>query len=338
MKEKKGVLLINLGTPDSPKPRDVFRYLNEFLTDKHIIDLPFVWRQLLVRGLIVPKRYKMSARTYAQIWTKEGSPLLLHTQKQKQLLQEVLGDEFYVEIAMRYQNPSIASALKTLEQISLKELTIIPLFPQYAAATTGSICEQVLSLFKKWRTLPALRIVNHFYNHPTLIHTFATIAQQYDVHSYDHLVFSFHGLPEEALRKAHPQGPCLQSDSCCKQLCAKNRSCYGAQCYATAQAIADRLNLQKERYTVCFQSRLGKNPWIAPFTSDVIKRLPQKGAKKVLVLSPAFVCDCLETLYEIGIEYQAEFIAHGGTSLTLMEGLNTHPLWIQTLKELVLAK
>jgi protoporphyrin/coproporphyrin ferrochelatase len=338
MKGKRGVLLINLGTPDSPKPRDVFRYLNEFLTDKHIIDLPFVWRQLLVRGIIVPKRYKMSARTYKQIWTTEGSPLLLHTRKQKQLLQEALGDEFYVEIAMRYQNPSIASALKALEKISLQELIVIPLFPQYAAATTGSICEKVFSLLKQWRNFPALRMVNDFYHHPTLIHTFATIAQQYDVHSYDHLVFSFHGLPEEALKKAHPQGPCLKSASCCRQLCAQNRSCYGAQCYATARAIADQLNLSQEHYTVCFQSRLGNKPWIAPFTSDVIKQLPHKGAREVLVLSPAFVCDCLETLYEIEIEYQAEFIAHGGTSLTLMEGLNAHPLWIQTLKELVLAR
>lgn len=334
--KKKGVLLINLGTPDSPRPYDVFRYLNQFLTDKNIIDLPFLARQLLVRGVIVPKRFKSSAKSYQKIWTEEGSPLLVYTQQVQHLLQESLGQEYVVEIGMRYQNPSIKKALYTLQQASLHELVIIPLFPQYAAATTGSICQELFSSLKRWQLVPQIRIIREFYHHPRFVNAFCALAKNYLLTSYDHVLMSFHGLPEKALKKEDPYGLCLTNTTCCHCVHAKNSHCYSAQCYATAHALASKLHLLPSQYTICFQSRLGKDPWMTPFTSDLMHSLPKKGYKKVLVMCPSFVSDCLETLYEIGIEYREEFIRCGGTELTLMEGLNTHPLWIQTLKELVL--
>lgn len=328
-----GILLINLGTPNSPKPKDVFRYLNEFLTDKHVIDLPYVARQLLVRGVIVPKRYKTSAKNYQTIWTEEGSPLLVHTKKLQKELGKILGEDFAVEIGMRYQNPSISKALDNLRKMHPEKITIIPLFPQYATATTGSICDLILSKLKTWKPLPELKLVTRFYNHPTMIKAFASIAASYDISSYDHVLISFHGLPEKALKKDDIQGKCLTCSHCCHTLSSSNKHCYGAQCYATAKALAKSLSL--ERYTVCFQSRLGKEPWLQPFTSDCILSLAKQGCKRLLVISPAFVADCLETLHEIAIEYKEEFLRHGGEELTLVESLNAHPLWVQTLKELI---
>jgi ferrochelatase len=335
---KIGVLLVNLGTPLSPKPKDVFRYLNEFLTDPRVIDLPFLLRQLLVRGLIVPKRYKTSAKSYSQIWTKEGSPLLMYGYALKELLQKALGEDFLVDIAMRYQYPSLEDSLKTLKTCSLSKLIVIPLFPQYASATTGSIYAKVFSSLSEWVNFPELIMIQEFYDHPLLIKAFAALAKEHSVDTYDHIVMSFHGLPETHLKKADVHSHCLTCSKCCYPLQEKNKRCYSAQCYATAKAIAQELSLSSEKFTICFQSRLGKKPWLSPFTSDVIKTLPQKGYKKILVMCPAFICDCLETLYEIQMEYQEEFKHHGGDILTLMPGLNTHPLWIHTLKEIVLSR
>lgn len=331
-----GILLVNLGTPSSPKPKDVFSYLNEFLTDARVIDIPFIPRNLLVRGLIVPRRYKASANSYKAIWTEEGSPLLVYAKQAKEALQMNLGEDFIVEIAMRYKHPSIKESLKKFESLSLSKLIVVPLFPQYASATTGSIYEEVFSCLSKWMVFPELKILNDFYDHPTLIKAFSSIAREGNFESYDHILMSFHGLPERHLKKADKHSYCLQCTGCCDALNEKNKRCYSAQCYATARAIANDLGLSSKDYTVCFQSRLGKDPWISPFTSQIIKTLPKQGYKKVLVMCPAFICDCLETIYEIGVEYQEEFHQYGGESLTLMRGLNNHPLWIQTLKELVL--
>lgn len=336
--QKKGVLLINLGTPKSPSPKDVFHYLNEFLTDARVIDIPYFKRQLLVRGVIVPFRFKASSLSYQAIWQKEGSPLSIYAKQTKELLQTELGDGYHVEYAMRYQEPSIHEALKKLEKMDLKELTIIPLFPQYASATTGSICEKVFSCLSSWSTFPKIKIINSFFNHPLLIDAFCEIAKESCYRDYEHILMSFHGLPKKHLIKADKHSSCQKKQDCCKTLCEKNLSCYGAQCYATADLIAKQLNLDPSKYTVCFQSRLGKTPWIMPYTSNVIEDLAKKGVKNILVMCPAFICDCLETLHEIAFEYEEEFKNLGGKSLTLMPGLNTHPLWIQTLKELVIQK
>ncbi len=328
-----GVLLVNLGTPNSPNPADVKQYLHEFLTDGRVIDVAWPLRQLLTRGYIVPKRYKESARNYQKIWTDNGSPLMIYGESVAAMLQEQLGDGFQVELAMRYQNPSITSVLKQMKQCS--QIVILPLFPQYASATTGSVHQKVMEVVKNWQTIPLLTFVNSFPTEPKMVEAFCSLAREYAIDSYDYLLLSFHGLPERQLKKADLNDHCLQSKDCCKTLCEKNASCYGAQCHATAAAIVTELSLSPEQYGICFQSRLGKDPWIQPYTSNVLKELVSKGYKNVLVLCPAFVCDCVETIHEISVEYQEEFSALGGNKLDLVRGLNDHPLWIEALQDIV---
>ena len=335
MIQKTGVLLVNLGTPDSPAPRDVYRYLIEFLTDSRVIDTPWLSRQLLVRGAIVPKRYRQSARCYQQIWTPEGSPLKVYGYRLKELLQQRLGDEFAVELAMRYQSPSIESALTKLMDADVGRLIIFPLFPQYASATTGSIHQKVMELISSWQQIPELVMVDHFADHPSLIRAFCATAAPYDLASYDHVLFSFHGLPARQLVKADRNTHCLKSPNCCAQRSTKNYRCYAAQCHATAQGLVKALGLKPGEYSLSFQSRLGKDPWLEPYTSETIASLARQGKKRVLVFCPAFVCDCLETLYEIGMEYAAEFKHAGGECLDLVPGLNDHPQWIESLAEII---
>lgn len=328
-----GVLLVNLGTPLSYSPGDVRRYLNEFLTDGRVIDIPWFPRQLLVRGVIVPRRYRESASNYKVIWREEGSPLMIYGRSVQTLLQKELGDEVKVELAMRYQEPSIEKGLNRLQECS--QIIVLPLFPQYASATTGSVHQKVMECISKWQTIPALNFINSYPVQEKMIEAFCSLAKEQNVDAFDHLLISFHGLPERQLKKADRHDYCLKSRDCCKKLCQKNRSCYSAQCHQTAYAIASGLGLADKEYSISFQSRLGKDPWIQPYTSDVLKKLAEEGAKKVLVMCPAFVCDCIETIHEIGVEYQEEFEQWGGEKLQLVTGLNNHPLWIEALKELV---
>ncbi len=332
---KRGVLIVNLGTPISPHPKDVFRYLTEFLTDGRVIDRSWIKRQLLVRGAIVPFRYKQSAEQYSRLWTAEGSPLLIHGQHVQEKLQQALGPTYQVVLAMRYQLPSIVEGLEKLKSEQVEELMILPLFPQYASATTGSVYQKIMQYLQYWTVFPKLIFMNHYFDHPALIEAFCTRGRQYDISSYDHILFSFHGLPERQIRKANPNGGCL-SDSCCQRLCQENRFCYKAQCYATAHGIAKQLQLSEKNYKICFQSRLGKEPWIQPYTSKVIHDCAQKGYKRLLVFSPSFVCDCLETTYEIAQEYGREFKKMGGEELQLVEGLNSHPAWIEALRQIII--
>lgn len=333
--QKIGVLLVNLGTPLSPRPNDVYRYLIEFLTDGRVIDIPWIRRQLLVRGLIVPFRYKQSAKAYQHIWTEQGSPLLVYGKKVQYALQKSLGDEYHVELAMRYQEPSLSSSVETLMNMGLRHLILFPLFPQYASASTGSVHQHVHELLRHYQVFPKMTFIDQYATHPALISAFCEVAKKYPISKYDHYLFSFHGLPEKHIRKANRCGTCL-NEGCCEQFADNNFSCYSAQCYATASAIANQLGLAREKYSICFQSRLGKDPWLKPYTSAVIQKLAGEGVKKVLVFCPAFVCDCLETTYEIGIEYAQEFKHAGGESLDLVEGLNAHPEWIRALHTIVL--
>jgi protoporphyrin/coproporphyrin ferrochelatase len=339
-----GILLVNLGTPNSPHPRDVYRYLIEFLTDERVMDIPWFSRQLLVRGLIVPFRYRQSAKSYQQIWTVEGSPLKVYGLKVRQELQKILGDAFRVELAMRYQEPSIDKGIATLLEAGVKCLVVFPLFPHYASATTGSVHQRVMEILRRYPVMPELVLIRDFPTHSALIDSFCTIGRQYPIDNYDHILFSFHGLPQKHIFNvcAKVRNPLSTSQMasgeacCCANLCEKNQACYSAQCHATARAIAHELQIEKHRYTICFQSRLGKDPWIQPYTCEIIPKLAQQGKKRVLVFCPAFVCDCLETLFEIGVEYAAEFKHAGGDTLDLVQGLNDHPRWIQALKEIVL--
>jgi len=339
MKAKNGVLLVNLGTPDSPKVSDVRRYLDEFLMDARVIDIPPLQRNLLVRGIIVPFRSPKTAKLYQAIWDPEtGSPLLHISELQTELLRKALGDEYQVELAMRYQNPTIETALERFRTAKIDRLLVIPLFPQYAAACTGSVVEKVMEIMRKWTVFPQLTFVNQFYNHPLMIGAFAENAQAKQVEKFDHVLFSFHGLPVRQLNAVDGTGmhDCEKA-GCRYEINDQNKFCYAAQCYETAKLIAKELQLEQNKYTVCFQSRLGKSPWIQPYTSDVLHTLAKQGAKRLLVLCPAFVADCLETLYEIRVEYGEEFKKLGGDQVELVPSVNDHPKFIEALKQMVLA-
>lgn len=319
MQQKTGVLLVNLGTPASPAPKDVYRYLIEFLTDGRVINEPWWKRQLLVRGLIVPFRYRQSAASYAAIWTDKGSPLLFHSREAERLLQNRLGDDYIVALAMRYQEPSLKKELERLLDSGISHLIVVPLFPQYASATTGSVHQRVMELLSKRIVIPKVTLIDSYPDHPKMIDAFDAVSKKYNWRSYDHVLISFHGLPE-------------------RQLISNSPFCYSAQCRRTAAAIVQKLEIPESKYTVCYQSRLGKQPWIQPYTSDSIKQCADAGNKRVLVFCPSFVSDCLETIHEIGVEYAEEFIGYGGESLDLVEGLNSHPVWIEALEEIVKKK
>lgn len=333
---KKGVLLVNLGTPDSPEVSDVRTYLDEFLMDERVIDINAFKRTLLVKGIIVPFRSPKTSKLYKEIWDENGSPLLYFSKIQVAMVQERLGDEYHVELAMRYQNPSIASALDKLKAAMVESIQVIPLFPQYASASTGSVIQKVMELVGKWQTIPPISFINSFHDNELMIDTFAQNAEKYQPGSYDQILFSFHGLPERQLKKCDHSGQhCLKKNDCCATLTDVNKFCYSAQCHDTARLIAKRLNIPAEKYSVCFQSRLGKEPWVQPYTSEVLKELAEKGKKRLLVFCPAFVADCLETLYEVSVEYHEEFRALGGEEVQLVASLNDDPKFIEALVAMV---
>lgn len=329
---KTGILLVNLGTPDSPHPNDVYRYLIEFLTDGRVIDLPWLIRQWLVRTVIVPRRYKASAKAYASIWTKEGSPLYVYGMKVKSALQQAMGDDFVVELAMRYQNPSIENMLAKMLKPEISDLIVLPLFPQFASATTGSVIEKVMESLKNRFTIPKVTFINQFAAHPAFIEAICKLANAYSLTDYDYFLFSYHGLPQRQIFKHDATQTCLKEADCCQS----HPTCYSAQCYATTREVSNKLKLPKEKVGVAFQSRLGKEPWLKPYTNEKIVELAKQGYKKVLVFCPSFVCDCLETTYEIGLEYAEEFKHAGGDSLDLVQGLNDTTEWIYALKTILL--
>jgi len=333
-KFKTGVLIINLGTPDGPSVRDVRKYLREFLMDARVIDIPFWRRFLLINLIIAPFRAPESAKGYHELWTAKGSPLKVYGQELEVLLQQVLGVGFEVKLAMRYQAPSIRSVLSQFKAIG--RLIVIPLYPQYASSSSGSTMEEVMNVIKKWEVVPAIQIISQFFNHPLFIKSFAENGKKYMAQErYDHYLFSYHGLPEHQIMKSSCDHYCRLGD-CCSVYHGKNQYCYRAQCFETTRLLAQALGIKKEDYTICFQSRLGKTPWIKPYTDEIIKQLPGRGIKKVLVFSPAFVADCLETTVEIGVEYKKLFLEHGGEHWQLVESLNVHPAWVECLKQIVM--
>lgn len=333
---KKGVLLVNLGTPDSPAVSDVRRYLKEFLLDWRVIDYPWLPRNLLVRGIIAPFRSFSSAKLYKRLWTPEGSPLKVYGEAVAAGVQEVLGDEYAVELAMRYQNPSIPFALKRLMDQEIRELIVFPMFPQYASATTGSVHDEVMRNLRNQQIIPKVKMINSYYDNEKMINIYADNARKFELDSYDHIIFSYHGLPQRQLRKGdHCGNHCLKKEDCCQSISKANQFCYSAQCFATTQALAQKLALKEEHYSTSFQSRLGPEKWASPYTIDIIKEQAKKGAKRLLVFSPAFVSDCLETTIEIGYEYQEEFEEMGGEHIDLVPSLNDDPRWIDAVAEMV---
>jgi len=336
--QKKGVLLINLGTPDSPSVKDVRKYLREFLMDKYVIDLPYITRWLLVNLIIATFRAPKSAAIYQKLWTKDGSPLLFFGLKVKELLQKKLDDNIHVEFGMRYQNPAIKKALQTLKTKRINDLTVIPLYPQYASSSTKSSIEKVKTELKKLNYAPKVRFVENFANNKKFIQIFAELGNKYwKTGEFEKVVFSFHGIPERHILKDADGDYCKLNENCCASYNSSNRLCYSAQCYETARLIAQEMQLNTMDYIVSFQSRLetrAKDPWLKPYSDLIIADLPKQGFKKVLCFSPAFVADCLETTIEVGDEFAEIFMENGGEQWQLVESLNDHPKWIEALEEL----
>ncbi|MCB0761718.1 MAG: ferrochelatase [Flavobacteriales bacterium] len=332
MKSNTGVLLVNLGSPDKPRFNAVYKYLTEFLNDPRVIDLPWHLRKFLVNGIIVPFRCAASTKAYQKLWTDKGSPLIHWSRIQQQKLQYTLDDRAQVYLAMRYQNPSLTNTLEQIRKDGITHLHIIPLFPQYASATSGSVIDECMRIMRKWWVVPELHVVSDYYDHPDYIRAIVNRTSNLDLNSYDHILFSYHGLPMRQLDKVYKQGVCDDHD-CTTEINETNSKCYMAQCYATSRALARELHINPSKYTVCFQSRLDKK-WTEPFADKTIIRLAQQGARNILVFSPAFVADCLETTIEIGEEYLELFREHGGESLDLVPGINDEQAFIACLADL----
>lgn len=330
--KRKGVLLLNLGTPDDCHPKAVKRYLKEFLNDPRVIDLPYLFRKLLVNAVILPFRYKKSAAAYQKIWGESGSPLLANSLKLKAALSDYLGQDYQVELGMRYGNPSIESACTQLKDIH--SLNVIPLFPQYSSAATGSALEKLFEQVSKRWNVPEMKVANNFYNDAGFIHACAEeIKKNIQDKNMDLLLFSYHGLPERHINKSDCRAACDRLHTC-STVNADNRYCYRAQCYATSELIAKELGLDSSQYTVSFQSRLGRTPWIKPYTDLLLPELIQKNVKNIAIFSPSFVADCLETLEEIDIRTRVQWQSLGGGDFIFIPCLNDSTLWIKALAEM----
>ncbi len=332
--KKTGVLLVNLGTPDSPGTGDVRRYLSEFLNDPRVIDIPWLARKLLVNLIIVPFRAPKSAKVYKELWTERGSPLLYHTEDLTEKLQQKFSQQANVFFAMRYGNPSLERVLSEMQKENFDKIIILPLYPQYTSSTTGSVIEKVFKIISKWWVIPELEFVGQLYDRPDFIDCIVENAKQFDLSSYDHVVFSYHGLPDRQVDKVYTDRRPCNDHNCENEITEDNKFCYKATCYETTRLIVGKLGLKEEQYTVAFQSRLDKK-WLTPFSDKVIEERAQKGDKKLLFFSPAFVADCLETTIEIGEEYRELFLAKGGKKLDFVPSLNSNENWVDTLYKLL---
>jgi ferrochelatase len=329
---KTGILLINLGSPEAPTAAAVRPYLREFLSDPRVIDIPAPLRWLLLNAVILPFRPAKSAEAYRQVWTSEGSPLLAHSRAFAARLAEELGDAYKVVLAMRYGNPSLASAVEELTREPLTDLVVFPLYPQYASASTGSSLEEALRLIAPLNNVPAVRVVAPFYDDPgyleAMVDNAAPLLRDFNP---DHILFSYHGLPERQIRKSEgAPGHCLAADdACCASINARNAFCYRAQSFATTRALVERLGVDPSKTSTSFQSRLGRTPWIKPYTDVVLEDLAKKGVKRLAVFSPSFVADCLETLEEMAIRSAESFKEAGGEDLILIPALNATAPWVR---------
>lgn len=329
------VLLINLGTPDKPTRKYVAKFLSEFLGDGRVIDLPFLFRKLLVNLVIVPFRAGKSAEMYRHLWTKKGSPIMYHTQKLTDKLQKSMPAEYQTFMAMRYGNPSIESVLNEIRVKGFKKLIAVPLFPHFASSTSGSIIEKLLKIISTWNYIPELKIISEFYQNPLFIKAWTEKIRKVNIEAYEHILFSFHGLPEHHVERTHEDKRCSEFN-CTTELNEQNHACYRAQCYENVRLISNELDIPEEKYTVCFQSRFGKR-WLSPFTEDLVLENAKSGVKKLLVVPLSFVADCLETIVEIDTEYRELFIQNGGEKYDMLSSLNDDDLWVESLKSIILA-
>jgi ferrochelatase len=328
----KGILLVNLGSPDSTSVGDVRRYLNEFLMDGRVIDAVWPLRRFIV-GMVLINRPKETAHAYAKIWTPEGSPLVVTSRHVQAKLQARV--PVPVELAMRYQNPSITTGLTQLRDAGVDDVLAIPLFPHYAMSSFESAAEEVKRVAARMATALKITIQPPFYKDPDYITALVASARSYLDDGYDHLLFSYHGIPERHLHKSDTTGcHCLQMADCCNVASPAHATCYRAQCFKTVQLFVQQAGIPKEKYSVSFQSRLGKDPWLKPYTDFELVEFPKRGVRKLLVMCPAFVSDCLETIEEINMRGRETFLEAGGKEFSQIPCLNEEPLWIDALQKM----
>lgn len=330
------VLLMNLGSPDSTSVKDVRRYLNEFLMDERVIDIPVVLRTILVKGIIVPFRAPKSANAYRSIWTDKGSPLVVLTQQLQEVIQGLT--DVPVEMCMRYGNPGTAEVLKRLhhEHPELDEIILFPLYPHYAMSSYETAVVQVQELHKKAGYPTSLKVVEPYYNDPGYIHALAESVRPFLEKEYDKILFSYHGIPERHIRKGDVTGcHCLKGNDCCSVASAAHAACYRHQTFQTTALVSKALEIPAAKWQHTFQSRLGRDPWLTPYTAVRLKELPAEGVKKLLIVCPAFVSDCLETLEEIAEEGKEIFLEAGGDSFQAIPCLNLQPLWVDAMMGLI---
>lgn len=327
----KGVLLVNLGSPDSTEVKDVKKYLDEFLMDGRVIDVPYLLRAFLVKGIILNTRPKRSAEAYKRIWWDEGSPLIVLSERLQHKVDELTSVP--IALSMRYGNPSIKAGLRELSDKGVTEVLLIPLYPQFAMATTETILVLAEKLRKKH--FPEMRFTNvpAFYGHSDYIRVLAnSIQETLQNKQWDHILFSYHGVPERHIRKSDvTKSHCKIDGQCCITASPAHEFCYRHQCYETTRQVAAFLELKEGTYSTSFQSRLGKDPWLQPYTDQTIEKLAHDGTQRLAVVTPAFVSDCLETLEEIGMEGKDEFINNGGKEFHLVPCLNDRNEWVRVL-------
>ncbi|MDO5615751.1 MAG: ferrochelatase [Cruoricaptor ignavus] len=331
-KSKKGILLVNLGSPKSTSVEDVKEYLDEFLMDERVIDYRWFFRALLVRGIILKTRPAKSAEAYKSVWTKEGSPLIVITKQIQEKLQQKV--DIPVEIGMRYAEPSIENGIQKLVNQGVTEIVLFPLYPQYAMSTTETVIEKSEEVRKEKFPNVKISYVEPFYNKDIYIQCLADSIREKLPENIDALQFSYHGVPERHIYKTDPTKTCKIGDCCHKDENPSHQYCYRHQCFRTTKLVAEKLNLPKEKTVISFQSRLGKDKWIEPYTDETLEHLPQKGVKNLAIVCPAFVSDCLETLEEIAMEGKEEFLKAGGEQFHYIPCLNSEDAWINVVKTL----
>ncbi|MBD8017064.1 ferrochelatase [Kaistella pullorum] len=328
----KGILLVNLGSPKSTRVEDVKEYLDEFLMDEKVIDYRWFFRSLLVQGIILRTRPAKSAEAYKTVWTDEGSPLIVITKQIQQKLQKLV--DIPVEIGMRYSEPSIESGIRSLTEKGVTEIVLFPLYPQYAMSTTETVVDKAEEVRKKHFPNVRISYVQPFYNRDIYIDCLAESIREKLPENYDALQFSYHGVPERHIYKTDPTNTCNLNDCCSRAENPSHQFCYRHQCYKTTELVTEKLNIPREKTVVSFQSRLGKDKWMEPYTDETLDALPKKGVKNLAIVCPAFVSDCLETLEEISVEGRDEFLHAGGENFHYIPCLNDEDRWIKVVKTL----
>nr|WP_315033054.1 ferrochelatase [uncultured Chryseobacterium sp.] len=329
---KKGILLINLGSPRSTAVEDVKEYLDEFLMDEKVIDYRWIFRALLVQGIILKTRPAKSAEAYKTVWTDEGSPLIVITKKVQQKLQKIV--DVPVEIGMRYAEPSIETGIRNLVDKGVSEIVLFPLYPQYAMSTTETVIEKAEEVRKKKFPEVKISYIQPFYHRDLYTDCLADSIREKLPENFDALLFSYHGVPERHIYKTDPTKTCNMNDCCNRESNPSHQFCYRHQCFNTTETVIKKLELPKDKVIVSFQSRLGKDKWMEPYTDHTLETIPSKGVKNLAIVCPAFVSDCLETLEEISVEGKEQFLEAGGEKFIYIPCLNDEDRWIEVIRTL----